>query len=113
MVTASGAIATNELSEVVASPSTPVFLRESADRLSAAEAAIRAVDARLAARAEREKHLHLPARIAGECPGDHQRRGAPDWIDMPDAMPLGEEGGTAWTPDNAWLREETPETVEA
>ena len=82
------------------------------ETLSAAEAAIRLVDEHLAARAEREKHLHMPARIAGECPGDQARRGAPLWTDMPDEPPLGEEGGTAWTPDNLWLREEAEEHID-
>ncbi len=53
-----------------------------------------------------EPRLHLPTRIFGECTADHLRRGAPCWSDMPDEPPLGEEGGTAWTPDNAWLHEE-------
>lgn len=53
-----------------------------------------------------EPRLHLPTHIFGECLADHLRRGAPSWTDMPDEPPLGEEGGTAWTPDNAWLREE-------
>ncbi len=81
------------------------------DSLSAAEAAIRLIDEHMVARAEREKHLHMPARIAGECAGDHLRRGAPLWTEMPDEPPLGEEGGTAWTPDNLWLREEAEEPL--
>lgn len=85
--------------------------RAALDPLEAAETAIRLIDERLAARAEREKHMHLPARIAGECVGDHQRRGAPLWTVMPDEPPLGEEGGTAWTPDNLWLREEAEEPI--
>lgn len=85
--------------------------REARDLLAEAQTAIRLVDAHLAARAEREKHLHMPARIAGECAGDHLRRGAPLWTEMPDEPPLGEEGGTAWTPDNLWLREEAEEPV--
>lgn len=85
--------------------------REARDPLTAAEAEMRLIDEHLAARAEREKHLHMPARIAGECTGDHQRRGAPLWTQMPDEPPLGEEGGTAWTPDNLWLREEAEEPV--
>ncbi len=76
-----------------------------------AEGAIRLIDEHLAVRAERERHLHMPARIAGECLGDVLRRGAPLWTDMPDEPPLGEEGGTAWTPDNLWLREEAEEIV--
>ncbi|HET9111837.1 MAG TPA: hypothetical protein VFN78_13490 [Ktedonobacterales bacterium] len=82
------------------------FPHDALDPRGAAEAAIRAIDERMAARAERERCLHLPTRIVGECRGDHLRRGAPNWVDLPDVLPLGEEGGTAWTPDNAWLREE-------
>ncbi len=70
------------------------------------EVALHFFDEHLAAKAEHERHLHLPTRIVGECLGDHVRRGARRWTDLPDALPLGEEGGTAWTPDNAWLREE-------
>ena len=81
------------------------------DPLLMAEEALRQADERLAARAEREKHLHLPTRIVGECLGDHLRRGARRWTDMPDEPPLGEEGGTAWTPDNLWLHEETGAAV--
>ena len=77
------------------------------------DAALRFFDERLAIKAEQERHWHLPARIVGECVGDHLRRGAPEWTDMPDEPPLGEEGGTAWTPDNVWLREETEKPVEA
>lgn len=69
-------------------------------------------DEYLATKAELERHLHLPARIVGESPGDHLRRGAPEWTEAPDELPLGEEGGTAWTPDNFWLREERLETEE-
>ncbi len=58
-----------------------------------------------------EVRLHLPTRIFGECAADHQQRGAPNWSDAPEVMPLGEEGGTAWTPDNSWLHEEE-ETAE-
>lgn len=82
------------------------FPRDNANPRAAAEAAIRAFDMRRAARAERERRMCLPTRIVGECTGDHLRRGAPTWAEPPDVMPLGEEGGTAWTPDNAWLREE-------
>jgi len=85
--------------------------QEARDPIVAAEEMIRQIDEHLAARAEREKHLHMPARIAGECAGDQLRRGAPLWTDMPDEPPLGEEGGTAWTPDNLWLREEAEEPV--
>ncbi|MDE3230963.1 MAG: hypothetical protein KGO05_13875 [Chloroflexota bacterium] len=74
-----------------------------------AQMVIRLVDERLAIRAEREKHMYLPTRIVGECLGDHLRRGARRWTDMPDEPPLGEEGGTAWTPDNLWLRDESGE----
>lgn len=81
------------------------------DTLLTAEEAIRLVDERLAARGEREKRLHLPTRIVGECLGDHLRRGARRWTEMPDEPPLGEEGGTAWTPDNLWLHQETGEPV--
>ena len=68
-----------------------------------------AVDERLAARAEHERHLHMPTRIVGESLGDHLRRGARRWVDLPDVLPLGEEGGTAWCPENQWLREDTAE----
>ncbi len=81
------------------------------DPLLTAEEAIRLLDERLAARAEHEKHLHLPTRIVGECLGDHLRRGARRWTEMPDEPPLGEEGGTAWTPDNLWMHEEKGEAV--
>ena len=70
------------------------------------EVALRFFDEHLAAKAEEERHLHLPTRIVGECLGDRVRRGARLWTDLPDTLPLGEEGGTAWTPDNLWLREE-------
>ncbi len=53
-----------------------------------------------------EIHLYLPKRIFGECAADHMGRGAPNWSDPAEEAPPGEEGGTAWTPDNAWLREE-------
>lgn len=82
------------------------FPHNDLDPRGAAEAALREFDERRAARAERERRMHLPTRIIGECAGDHVRRGAPVWADPPEVMPLGEEGGTAWTPDNAWLREE-------
>ncbi len=82
------------------------FPHDDANPRGAAEAAIRAFDKRRAAQAERERRMHLPTRIVGECLGDCMRRGAPTWAEPPDVMPLGEEGGTAWTPDNAWLREE-------
>lgn len=75
------------------------------------DVALRFFDEHLAIKAEQERHMYLPARIVGECAGDHQRRGAPEWTDMPDEPPLGEEGGTAWTPDNLWLRVE-PEKSE-
>lgn len=74
-----------------------------------AELAERAFDERLTMSGQHAGSLHLPARMFGECEGDHLRRGAPLWSDMPDEPPLGEEGGTAWTPDNAWLREELTE----
>ncbi|HZC06796.1 MAG TPA: hypothetical protein VE338_14260 [Ktedonobacterales bacterium] len=83
-----------------------VFPHDGVDPRGAAEAALRAIDEHLAARAERERRMYLPTRIVGECLGDHVRRGARRWVDLPDVLPLGEEGGTAWTPDNAWLREE-------
>ena len=70
------------------------------------DVALRFFDEHLAIKAEQERRLYLPARIVGECPGDHRRRGGPEWTDMPDEPPLGEEGGTAWTPDNLWLHEE-------
>jgi hypothetical protein len=75
------------------------------------DVAMRFFDEHLAMRAEQERHLHLPARIVGESAGDHLRRRAPEWTDMPDEPPLGEEGGTAWTPDNLWLREEAPRNI--
>ncbi len=56
--------------------------------------------------AAHEMYLHLPKRIFGECAADHMGRGAPMWSDPTEEAPPGEEGGTAWTPDNAWLREE-------
>ncbi len=71
--------------------------------------AVSAVDERLAVRAEYERHLHMPTRIVGESLGDHLRRGARRWVDLPDVLPLGEEGGTAWCPENQWLREDTVE----
>lgn len=110
--TAAGSVS-EERREDVAAQAAPAlgFPYVEADRVAAAEAMIRAIDARLAARAEREKHLHLPARIVGESTGDHVRRGGPEWVDMPDEPPLGEEGGTAWTPDNLWLREEAEEPI--
>ena len=113
MTTAAGAISDERREDVTAQVAPALrYPYGEADRLKAAEAMIHAIDARLAARAEREKHLHLPSRIVGECAGDHLRRGAPDWVDMPDEPPLGEEGGTAWTPDNLWLREEAEEPIE-
>ena len=86
---------------------TPKRASESADQWEIAALALRMADERLAARAERERHLHMPTRIFGECAGDHLRRGARLWTDLPDVLPLGEEGGSAWTPDNWWLREDT------
>lgn len=113
MTTAAGNVADERRGDVTVQAAPALgFPYDEANRVAAAEAMIRAIDARLAAKAEREKHLHLPARIVGESAGDHSRRGGPEWVDMPDEPPLGEEGGTAWTPDNLWLREEAEEPIE-
>jgi hypothetical protein len=108
MATATGTIrGARHTDEAAHNALTPERAPESIDQWEAADETLHMADERLLTRAERERHLHMPTRIFGESIGDHLRRGARLWTDLPDVLPLGEEGGSAWTPDNWWLREDT------
>jgi len=63
-------------------------------------------DAALQRKGEREADEPMPLHVYGESAGDHQRRHARTWHDMPANPPKGEEGGTAYQPDTSWVKEQ-------
>ncbi len=77
-------------------------------RVSAIQNALREADEWLRAEAERERCLHLPSRVFGECDGAHELRGGPRWTDLPDDPPLGEEEARAIEVINWWLKDSQP-----
>lgn len=76
--------------------------------LDAAHEALRQADEWLAEEGERQRHMHMPTRVFGECEGARERRGGPCWTDLPDELPLGEEDGRAIEVINWWLKDESP-----
>jgi hypothetical protein len=76
--------------------------------LDAACEAVHQADEWLEADGARQRQMHVPARIFGECEGARERRGGPRWTDLPDELPLGEEEGRAIEVINWWLRDESP-----
>lgn len=75
--------------------------------LDAAHEALRQAEERLSAEGDRQRHMHMPTRVFGECEGARERRGAPCWADLPDELPLGEEDGRAIEVINWWLKDES------
>jgi hypothetical protein len=73
-----------------------------------AHEALRQAEEWLAAEGERQRHMHMPSRMFGECEGARERRGGPRWSDLPDVLPLGEEDGRAIEVINWWLKDESP-----
>ena len=69
------------------------------------ERALAKEDARLRRKAKREANEPMPLHVYGESAGDHKRRHARTWKDMPANPPKGEEGGTAYQPDTSWVKE--------
>ena len=76
--------------------------------LDAAHEALLQAEEWMSAEGERQRGMHMPTRVFGECEDARERRGGPCFADLPDELPLGEEDARAVEVINWWLKDESP-----